>query len=285
MKSFRSLSSRLRFLAVTILTAAIIVGVGIGIQLLFDRFNSPQVPVSVPTTQPTITASDSPSTPVVSPTPTAIPSITVPPPPKLQPPRSLSTQTPLATDDVFEFLPSAENVQPKMTKPKNSYFGHLPYREDSQQRLVQIGTYYQREEFLDKEAAIAFNQMKSDARSNGIEIVPISGFRSIAYQEKLFQKQIQRQGSKQAAAKLSAPPGYSEHHTGYAIDLGDGQQPDTDLKFQFEYTEAYRWLTVRAQEYGFQLSFPRNNIQGVSFEPWHWRYFNSPRARQIFGFK
>jgi LAS superfamily LD-carboxypeptidase LdcB len=151
--------------------------------------------------------------------------------------------------------------------------------------LVQIGTYYQRKEFLDKEAAEAFKRMKADAQTNGIKIAPISGFRSIASQNKLFQRQIQRQGSKEAAARLSAPPGYSEHHTGYAIDLGDGDRPNADLKFDFEQTEAYEWLTVRAQEYGFQLSFPRNNSQGVSFEPWHWRYLASSRAKQIFGLK
>ncbi len=164
----------------------------------------------------------------------------------------------------------------------NTYFGHISYQEAPSQRLVEVEKYYYRMNLLDREAAQAFKRMKTDAKAQGVELILISGFRSIADQEKLFQKQIQRRGSKEAAAKLSAPPGYSEHHTGYAMDLGDGKQPNTDLKFEFESTQAYQWLVANAYKYGFELSFPRNNPQGVSFEPWHWRYVISEQGNQIF---
>jgi D-alanyl-D-alanine carboxypeptidase len=152
--------------------------------------------------------------------------------------------------------------------------------------LVSIGTYgegaYQREERLERTAADAFDQMAAAAKAEGISLRPISGFRTVADQEKLFERQIQRQGSPEAAAQLSAPPGYSEHHTGYALDIGDGSRPATDLKFEFEETLAYQWLVVYAKRYGFELSFSQNNRQGVSFEPWHWRYVESGRAAAIF---
>ncbi|MCG9891741.1 MAG: M15 family metallopeptidase [Thermosynechococcaceae cyanobacterium MS004] len=165
-------------------------------------------------------------------------------------------------------------------------YGHLPYAEATQDRLVSIGTYgegeYKRTEYLDQDAAAAFDKMVAAARAEGVNIIPISGFRTIAQQEKLFERQIQRQGSESAAATLSAPPGYSEHHSGYALDVGDGTQPKTDVKFEFETTPAYRWMSTNAKGYGFELSFPDNNVQGVSFEPWHWRFINSGQASAVF---
>lgn len=114
--------------------------------------------------------------------------------------------------------------------------------------------------------------------------MPISGFRTIAEQKVLFARQIARRGSAEAAARLSAPPGHSEHHTGYAIDIADRQRPETDLKYSFQKTNAYRWLNANANQFGFERSFPPNNWQGVSDEPWHWRYVLSARAAQVFAF-
>ncbi|WLT39085.1 D-alanyl-D-alanine carboxypeptidase family protein [Synechocystis sp. B12] len=160
--------------------------------------------------------------------------------------------------------------------------GHYPFPENSQQRLVKVGEYYGRSESLDQEAATAFKKMQADAQVQGVRLTIISGFRSIASQDALFQNQIKRKGGKEAAARFSAPPGHSEHHTGYALDIGDGDNPANDLKINFENTSAYQWLARNANQYGFELSFPPNNSQGVSYEPWHWRYVASPRASQIF---
>ena len=90
------------------------------------------------------------------------------------------------------------------------------------------------------------------ARDEEVWIVPVSGFRTVTAQEKLFQRQIKKRGSSEAAAKLSAPPGYSEHHTGYAIDLTDGNFPRQDITSQFAETKAFRWLTLHAKEFGFE---------------------------------
>jgi D-alanyl-D-alanine carboxypeptidase len=81
---------------------------------------------------------------------------------------------------------------------------------------------------------------------------------------------------------VSAPPGYSEHSTGYAVDLGDASRPDLHLNPAFDTTAAYRWLAANAHRYHFQLSFPRDNAQGVSYEPWHWRYEGSTTALRLF---
>jgi zinc D-Ala-D-Ala carboxypeptidase len=167
-----------------------------------------------------------------------------------------------------------------------SYFGHLPYDEAPPDRLVSIGKFerenYVREEALDREAAQAFQVMVDAARSQGVQLMGISGFRNIPDQQALFDKQIERRGSAEAASKLSAPPGHSEHHTGYALDITDASRTDVDLKVAFEETAAYRWLVTNASQYSFEQSFPRNNAQGVSYEPWHWRFVGSARSAQVF---
>jgi D-alanyl-D-alanine carboxypeptidase len=81
---------------------------------------------------------------------------------------------------------------------------------------------------------------------------------------------------------VSAPPGFSEHSTGYAVDLGDGSEPATNLAPSFDQTAAFAWLQAHGARYHFTLSFPRDNPQGVSYEPWHWRFEGSAEALKVF---
>jgi D-alanyl-D-alanine carboxypeptidase len=159
---------------------------------------------------------------------------------------------------------------------------HWPYPVASQAHLESVSGPGGRVERLHREAAQAFRQMQQQAQASGVSLVPISGFRDLSVQTALFRRQIQRQGSEQAAMRLSAPPGYSEHHTGYAIDIGDGRHPQTHVQYSFAQTPAYAWLTQYAPHFGFELSFPQGNPQGVSYEPWHWRYVGSPQASALF---
>lgn len=167
-----------------------------------------------------------------------------------------------------------------------SCYGHLPYSEARYSSLASIGQFtrdsYQRDEYLNQATAMAFLNMQEAARQDGVALNPISGFRSTAVQQQLFENQVQKLGSVEAASRLSSPPGYSEHHTGYAIDIGDQTYPADDLKLTFTDTPAYRWLAKNARDYGFELSFPENNRQGVNFEPWHWRFVGSSTAQQTF---
>ena len=156
--------------------------------------------------------------------------------------------------------------------------------------MVQVASYpegdRQRTEKMHPEAAKALLDMVAAARADGIWLVPASGFRTFAQQRTLFNAQVAKKGSPEAAAKISAPPGYSEHHTGYAIDLTDGTVAQTqDISPAFAATPAYQWLVNNAAAHGFELSFPENNPQGISFEPWHWRYVGSPQAKLTFGKK
>lgn len=170
--------------------------------------------------------------------------------------------------------------------PSPSRFGHLPYSEAPDTDLMIIGssTRYGTQEFeqLRTEGGLALLRMIERARRDGIWLVPVSAFRSVARQEELFAWQADHTGSEAAAAWTVAPPGYSEHHTGYAVDLADGNARAKDISFAFRETDAYRWLLRHAHRFGFELSFLPNNSQGVAFEPWHWRYVGSPEAAAMF---
>jgi zinc D-Ala-D-Ala carboxypeptidase len=168
----------------------------------------------------------------------------------------------------------------------DTLLGHYQYNEASQSQLMIIGSYAQesdqRFEYFDKEAGKALMKLIYTAREQGAWIVPVSGFRDLERQKLLFKSQIAKKGSEVAAAKVSAPPGHSEHHTGYAIDLTDGQFPNQDITNEFINTKAYRWLTLHAQEFGFEMSFLQNNPEGVMFEPWHWRFVGNSDAITTF---
>jgi D-alanyl-D-alanine carboxypeptidase len=125
--------------------------------------------------------------------------------------------------------------------------------------------------------------MRAAAAGDGVDLVVLSGYRSIALQKHLFfDVKSARNQTASERARVSAPPGFSEHATGFAIDLGDGSQPAANLSQSFEQTLAFAWLKANAARYQFVLSFPQGNSQGVSYEPWHWRYEGNTEALKVF---
>lgn len=164
---------------------------------------------------------------------------------------------------------------------KDNLLGHLPYDIAPQAELISISN--DGRLTLRSAAAVKFKQMQSAARADGINLVPISAFRTTEAQEQLFFG-IKEQRVQNAAkrAKVSAPPGYSEHHTGYALDIGDGNAPTTHVEATFANTVAFKWLKQNALKYSFELSFPPNNDQGVSYEPWHWRFVGDRDSLETF---
>lgn len=157
--------------------------------------------------------------------------------------------------------------------------GHFPYPEAAASTLVSIAPGQQ----LHRDAAEALLAMQRAATADGVQLVVLSAFRPIALQKQLFfDVMAERNQNSRTRAKVSAPPGFSEHSTGYAVDLGDGGAPAANLSPSFDQTAAYRWLAANAARFHFQLSFPRNNPQGVSYEPWHWRYEGSTQALRLF---
>jgi zinc D-Ala-D-Ala carboxypeptidase len=161
----------------------------------------------------------------------------------------------------------------------DNLLNHLSYSEAPNEELVSIGGGYR----LRKTAAAKFQSMVSAARSSGVNITTISAFRSVEDQKRLFFGVGAERGQQPTKrAEVSAPPKYSEHHTGYAVDLGDSSVPATNLNQNFETTPAYKWLKANAVTYSFELSFPKDNIQKVSYEPWHWRFVGDINSLETF---
>jgi zinc D-Ala-D-Ala carboxypeptidase len=164
-------------------------------------------------------------------------------------------------------IPTPEN------KP-NQLLGHFAYNEAPLDSLEVVAIALDGHEIkLRVAAAVKYKQMVADANADGVALMAISGFRSKEEQRQLFfEISRQRNQTPSQRAKVSAPAGYSEHHTGYAIDIGDRNSPSTILDPRFDQTAAFRWLEQNASKYSFELSFPQNNTQGVMYEPWHWRF-------------
>lgn len=104
----------------------------------------------------------------------------------------------------------------------------------------------------------------------GDAITGISCFRSVERQAALFcnPARIEQRGIVEQA-RWVAPPGYSEHATGRAIDFGN-RSGSCNLETCFEGDPVGKWLKENASRYGFRLSFPAGNPQGVGYEPWHY---------------
>lgn len=167
------------------------------------------------------------------------------------------------------------------TPDPNALLGHLPYNEAPRSELRSISSNGQM--LLRKSAARAFREMQSAARADGVNLVVLSAFRSIEQQQSVFfNVKAERNQAATKRAEVSAPPGYSEHHTGYAIDLGDANVPSANLNQGFERTKAFRWLADNAARFNFELSFPEGNRQGVSYEPWHWRFVGDRDSLETF---
>ncbi|KGF73238.1 hypothetical protein DO97_01255 [Neosynechococcus sphagnicola sy1] len=172
--------------------------------------------------------------------------------------------------------------QPSISgQPADQVLGHFAYAEAPHSELAPIVADGSLK--LRRAAARAFQQMVAAAQADGVSLVPISGFRTIADQNYLFFKvKEEREQTTAKRAEVSAPPGYSEHHTGYAVDIGDGTVPATNLNRDFENTHAFQWLQVHAAGFSFELSFPQGNPQGVSYEPWHWRFVGDRASLETF---
>jgi zinc D-Ala-D-Ala carboxypeptidase len=127
----------------------------------------------------------------------------------------------------------------------------------------------------------SFRRMNQAAQREKITLHVIWAYRSRELQREQFEEAKLKHGRRNGIRWL-APPGFSEHQTGWVLDLGDADDPEADDNPKFERTKAFRWLKENASKFGFELSFPPGNWQGVSYEPWHWRFVGTREARRAF---
>ena len=125
-----------------------------------------------------------------------------------------------------------------------------------------------REQFLAPRAARAWARLSEAAARDGVELQVVSAFRSIEYQLGIVERKRARGLSMDEILRVSAAPGYSEHHTGRCVDFtASGFTP---LEEEFEHSPEFAWLQRNASRFGFTLSYPRGNVHRIAYEPWHW---------------
>lgn len=117
-------------------------------------------------------------------------------------------------------------------------------------------------------AAEAWRSLKAAALAGGIDLFIVSAFRSIDRQAEIVRRKIESGAAVESILTVCAPPGFSEHHTGRAVDLST--PGSRALEVEFDQTAAYAWLTEHAAEFGYYLSYPIGNSWGYQYEPWHW---------------
>ncbi len=179
----------------------------------------------------------------------------------------------------LELIPLNNNLKFQVERNHDArILGHLPYNETPKEKLVLIEPNI--EVHMDMRDSLL--KMREEAKKDGIYLVFLSGYRSINLQNDIFYslKSIRNQEAAERA-RVSAPPGYSEHSTGFAIDIGDATQRETDFETDFENTDAFRWLIKNAAKFHFKLSFNKDN-KYIDYEPWHWRYEGSIEALKVF---
>lgn len=151
-------------------------------------------------------------------------------------------------------------------------FYHFRFDEPSAGDLV---TYSGRHQ-VHREALNPLRDMVAAAKADGATLTVGSAFRSKEYQRGIVNRKTSAGQSVSKIYKVSSHPGFSEHHTGYAVDF-------TPIDHSFANSKGYRWLKQHAHEYGFYQTFTAeySAATGISQESWHWKYLGTPNAKQV----
>ncbi len=145
---------------------------------------------------------------------------------------------------------------------------NLPLCTEPEELIATELDFYNRPQRLSPEAFAAWSEMKGAAQQDGVIIFLISAFRDIQYQHDLIAKKLNEGNSLESILSVNAAPGFSEHHTGRAVDIGT--LGCDALVEAFEQTNAFQWLKINGNKHGFFMSYPRDNKFGINYEPWHW---------------
>lgn len=134
-----------------------------------------------------------------------------------------------------------------------------------------------------KQARSAFTRWQKAAKQAGYSMTAFSTYRSYSYQSTLYNRYVKKDGKK-AADRYSARPGYSEHQTGLAFDIGNPYQTAYYASEKFGTTNTGKWAAKTAHKYGFIMRYPKGKekITGYMYEPWHFRYVGKSTATKIY---
>jgi len=140
---------------------------------------------------------------------------------------------------------------------------------------------YAEKKNMRREAGSALEKMFLAAQASGLTLVAVSGYRSYATQQTIFNNKVSLVGFTNAV-KVSAQPGQSEHQTGLAMDVSCWSQ-GAQLTTAVGDTPEGKWLAQNAKDYGFIIRYQlgKETITGYSYEPWHVRYVGVTHAKAI----
>lgn len=240
-------------LIIVVVLVVIFVGIGLWLFVFKPSKETPTPPQNTQNTQASNTTQPTPSTPSsstpVAPTPT-------PTPPVSQWPVQLN-------------MTEAASITVDVNKKHKLPDTYVPAG------LTSIGGVT-----LRAEAATAMTNLLNAASLGGHSLKLISGYRSFASQKTIYNNYVAQDGQA-AADTYSARPGFSEHQTGLAADVGNGT---CDLEICFGDTPAGKWIAVNAQNYGFIVRYPQGKEAetGYQYEPWHLRYLGIDNAQAIY---
>jgi D-alanyl-D-alanine carboxypeptidase len=135
--------------------------------------------------------------------------------------------------------------------------------------------------YLRSDAAKAFELISANAAQHGFTIITISSYRSYQTQASTYNGYVARDGQA-LADTYSARPGFSEHQTGLAVDIGIAGG-NCSLQDCFGDTPVGRWFAENAVNYGFIIRYPKGKeaITGYQYEPWHLRFLNNDVASAV----
>lgn len=163
-------------------------------------------------------------------------------------------------------------LNPKTYTPADLVIPNIPMRSN----ITSV------EEHVSAVMAPALEAMVAAAKQQGLNLNLQSGYRSYQFQVDLYNQYVQSEGQAEADT-FSARPGYSEHQTGLAADLGGTSDPTCNVAQCFANTSEGKWLAANAYLYGFIIRYPKSfeNITGYEYEPWHVRYVGKALAGQM----
>lgn len=134
---------------------------------------------------------------------------------------------------------------------------------------------------LNDAAATALESMAKAAADQGVNLKLVSAYRSYSTQVATYDSEVRGYGQAQADRE-SARPGYSEHQTGWAADLG-AASGKCQIQACFADAPEGKWLAANAYKYGFIIRYPKNkeHVTGYLYEPWHVRFVGQELASEM----
>ena len=186
----------------------------------------------------------------------------------------------------LDFCPAPEGIPPAftfvyMSRSKGISSDYVPSGlVDISGRIKTVGA-----ACLGRDAALALEEMFSDAKKEGIFLGVTSGYRRPEIQQILYDFWISIYGER--ATESIARPGYSERQLGTAVDLTASSIGYAGVRPEFADSQEGKWVLKNASKYGFLMSYPegKERVTGYVYEPWHYRYVGREVAQTIRGKK